>query len=247
MQRLYQRLLLDSTKHQKHTSVATDEVKRQERPLLHEIQQESPALAILCFPLSCLNRGPLVIRTQKEYQHLQAFYEEVQDMLTWPEPRLYSPVPVVSAWSPAQHLHHVATSNAQILKSLLKTCNGEAPPASEGRANLVGMLVLALGRMPRGRGQTPRRFEPPDLPARNDLDALLTRSRATLEALEPHLPAFSRLPGRWRHKVFGPLNAQQIFRFARIHAMHHLYIIRDIDNQRPAAQSSAVAHSQATL
>ena len=156
-------------------------------------------------------------------------------------------MPVVSAWSPAQHLHHVAKINAQIFEGLLAACRGEAPPSTEGGINLVGRLVLTMGRMPRGKGRTPRRFEPPDTPAHADLDALLTCSHETLDALEPHLPAFARLPGRWRHKVFGPLNARQIFRFARIHTMHHLYIIRDIDNQRPATPPSAVAPSEATL
>ena len=71
---------------------------------------------------------------QKEYQQLEAFHEEALGMLAWPEARLFSPVEAVSAWSPARHLHHVAAINAQLIESLLKTCRGEEPPATEGRS-----------------------------------------------------------------------------------------------------------------
>ena len=184
-------------------------------------------------------------RAHKEYQRLQAFYEEALHVLAWPEPRLFGVAPAVSAWSPAQQLHHAMAINGQVLESLLKACTGEEQPETEGRANLIGMLVLTTGHIPRGRGRSPRRFVPPPTIARDDVQALIQRTRGILAALEPHLPRFDGLPGRWRHAVFGKLNAQQFLRFARIHSLHHLSIIRDIDHKRPAG--TAEHHPQPIL
>lgn len=177
------------------------------------------------------------IDVHDEYRRLQALYDAADEMLTWSEARLLTPVPAVSNWSVVQHLHHVGSMNKRIFDGLERLCAGTLAPPTTGRANGVGVLVLTVGLIPRGHAQAPSPFQPPaDLTLAN-VKATWTRS-STLANLEPHLPDLPRLKGRMPHAVFGRLNAKQFLRFARIHTAHHLAIVRDIDRQRAKAYSS---------
>jgi hypothetical protein len=173
------------------------------------------------------------IDARREYRLLQAFYDEAQALLAWPEARLLQPVTEVSAWSAARHLTHVALINEKILTGLLRACRGEAELSTEGGVAPAGLFVLVLGRIPRGRARTPAAFEPPEALTQEDVATHLARSRAVLTDLEPHLPELPRLKGRMRHPMLGMLNGQQFLRFARLHARHHLAIAHDVDRQRP--------------
>ncbi len=153
-------------------------------------------------------------------------------MMAWPDERLLVPVPKVSGWSPAQQLYHILLINEQITQNLGETCQGQAPASTEGRANLLGLVILSVGRFPRGRAQAPGRFKPPATIERHDLEALLARAQASFSALQPYVSHIGDVPGRWRHPVFGHLKASQFLHFAWVHTHHHLRIIRDIDAHR---------------
>ncbi len=184
------------------------------------------------------------IRVRQEYDQFQAFYDEAAGILAWPKARLFGVVPEVSGWSAAQHLHHVAVMNERILTWLMQCCENQAETSSEGRPNALGLALLAMGRLPRGRGEAPRSFRPPATLTPADLGEALTRSRALLTALEPYLPGLPHLKARQHHAVFGKLSSPQFLRFARIHALHHLAIIHDIDRRRDADASDPASRSQ---
>jgi len=161
-----------------------------------------------------------------EYERLCRAQEAL--VATADAPAAFTSVPVVSGWSIAQHAHHAAHVNTNMMGAARELAEGDASSAAQGRANVVGWLVLTLQRMPRGRGRSPRAFVPPD-----DLDAgqlvpALTQSQRALERLKPHLPTLQRSPHRLPHPVMGALTPGQWMRTARLHAEHHHRIMCDI-------------------
>jgi hypothetical protein len=169
-----------------------------------------------------------VFAPRRNYAALAALYDAGDEIAGWPDGRLFAVAPEVSAWSPAHHLHHVALANAHIFSDLSKAAEAETPDAPEGRINAMGLKILTLGRIPRGRGRAPREVSPPDDLARAGFEAAHARSRSAFEALEPHLDALPGLKARMRHPFFGKLNAPQWLRFLLVHTRHHLAIIEDV-------------------
>lgn len=168
------------------------------------------------------------INIHKEYERLQYFAGEVQVRVSGPEAKLYAGAPRVSGWTTAQQIQHATMVNNQIFGQLVALCEGDTLP-EEGKISMVGRLVLALGRFPRGRSRSPQSFVPAERPDREQLAVLVEEMGANAQALEAYLDRIPTLRGRFRHPVFGYLNAPQWLRFARIHALHHLAIIRDIE------------------
>jgi len=127
--------------------------------------------------------------------------------------------PGVSGWSVGMHVHHCILSMTNICDLLLAS----DPAKARGRPTSIGSILLFLGRIPRGRAQTPRVAAPsPDVPA----DELL----ACLDQVEARLRSVQELPrAAWfRHFAFGVLDRDRALRFIRIHNDHHLRIVADI-------------------
>lgn len=142
--------------------------------------------------------------------HLIAEYERlcrVQEALTIAATarEAYTHVPAVSGWSTAQHAHHAAQVNTTMMDSARELAEGGTAHAVQGRANVVGWLVLTLRRMPRGRGRSPRAFVPPDDLAPAQVAPALARSQRALERVEPHLPTLHRSHHRLPHPIMGAL------------------------------------------
>ena len=170
------------------------------------------------------------INVHKEYERLQYFAGEMQVRVSGPEAKLYASAPRVSGWTTAQQIHHAVMVNNQILGQLVALCEGDTLP-EEGQISMVGRLVLALGRIPRGRGRSPKPFIPVEQPGREQLAVILQEMETNAQALEAHLDRIPAVQGRFKHPVFGYLDALQWLRFARIHAHHHLAIIRDVERE----------------
>lgn len=168
------------------------------------------------------------IHALREHQKLERLYDEAAPLIDGPDARLFGHAPAVSGWTPAQHLHHFAQINGGIFDWLKAQCDGAAPETASGRPNLLGYVLLSVGRLPRGRAPSPRRFVPPDAVARAELEPLVRRGGAALHALAACAPHMKRLAGRQKHPRMGLLNATQWMRFAQMHTHHHLRIVRDM-------------------
>ncbi|NBC15793.1 MAG: DUF1569 domain-containing protein [Bacteroidetes bacterium] len=171
------------------------------------------------------------INIDKEAQRLQAFYDAARSRLG-EAAGLHAAVPEVSGWSPAEHLHHAALVNTAVFERMRRWLGGELE-GEDGSPNLAGRLVLWLGRLPRGRGRSPAAFQ---LEGTSDLETLAAavhQSQEAMDAIIPDLDALRQCTGGQPHPALGVLTAPQWLRFARIHAEHHLTIVRDIDEQQP--------------
>ena len=136
----------------------------------------------------------------------------------------------VSAWSPAQHLFHVALSADLAfsnVRALLRGGNGRI--VHEGEPNALAVQVLTDENYPRGESQAPRTVQPPTDVEGAYLTNEMQLNRETLMALSPDLAGVTAAEGRIPHVFLGELNAAEWLRFARLHSEHHLAILRDIE------------------
>lgn len=167
------------------------------------------------------------IDLQEEYRHIGLFYDAVAPFLDWPDALLFGVKGDVSGWSPAQHLFHILRSNGMMLKSIDLICQGHPATNNEGAPNRAGHFVLANGLV-RGRAQAPASVAPPDEVSRDELRHSLARNREKYAQTEVLLPRIPEATGRLQHPLLGMLNASEWLRTVRLHAEHHLAIIRDI-------------------
>lgn len=153
--------------------------------------------------------------------------EQAQQWISRDDAVLFDAVPLVSDWSPAQHLHHVAAVNRRILDQLMQAEDAASCDAA-GRPNIAGYVVLLMGRLPRGRGRSPAPFRPPDAVDRDALAYDVDANREQLDRLADHLDGLRRSDRRFPHSLLGDFDASEWIRFARIHTGHHHRIVRDI-------------------
>ena len=130
--------------------------------------------------------------------------------------------PGVSAWSAHRQVEHTVLVADRLLDLVARLDRGEAGE-SGGRLRWPGRIVLALGRIPRGRGQAPEDLRPQATPDVEAVRARLASVRTRLDAPRPR-----RRTPRAPHPHLGALDARQWRRFVDIHTRHHLAILRDI-------------------
>lgn len=137
--------------------------------------------------------------------------------------------PGVSGWSVAHHLEHLAAADAEILEWLHQSASG-AGTAKQGRANLLGRIVLFSGKIPRGKGKAPEGFRPRGCSV-DELQDKLDRVFSLANGLRDSTDNVGASRATKRHFVFGHLNPYQWIRLGHIHHKHHRRIIEDILKQ----------------
>jgi hypothetical protein len=128
----------------------------------------------------------------------------------------------VSAASVGWHIEHALLAMQKMAGAL----TGSDPADYKWKFNFPRMMVLSMGKIPRGRGKAPGRTMPL---AEHDEAHLRQRVVETLAML----PALSGLTAKHHfvHPVFGDLNLKQGLKTMAIHTRHHLSIIEDIVKQ----------------
>ena len=127
-----------------------------------------------------------------------------------------------SAWTPAEHMDHLIKVTASIVNRILQL---DAPRADTS-VSALGRIILAVGRIPRGRGKAPERLRGARVGA-TELHAGLTKLEGKLDELTSNHLLDTRgaiVP----HPRFGGLRPSQAMRFAAVHNDHHLRIIAEI-------------------
>ncbi len=127
----------------------------------------------------------------------------------------------VSKWSVAEQLDH----SCKVALSILRRLGEDGVKPSRG-INFIGRMVLLLGWIPRGRGETPTRLAGKPCTAED-----VARSLEKLERAVNELPADAARSSRGAivpHPKFGGLTPPQALRFLVVHTEHHLRIVRDI-------------------
>lgn len=144
-------------------------------------------------------------------------------------PALHQVAPEVSKWCIAQHMYHVVLATdlglANVLalvreKGMLIRPEGQLSDYAEG---------VLTSPQPRGETQAPRMVQPGDSVAPDQIETEFTNIEVSMTALEAPPRPFDGCPGWIKHQVLDTLNASHWMRFCRLHAEHHLGIMRDIE------------------
>lgn len=136
----------------------------------------------------------------------------------------------VSAWSCAQHLYHIALASDLAFQNVRGILAGRSPRiVHEGGPNELALRVFRDGGFPRGASRSPRMVTPPASVDAGLLASEQRQCRETIASLRGEIEAIHAASGRIPHQELGPLNACEWLLFARLHAGHHLAILRDIE------------------
>lgn len=127
----------------------------------------------------------------------------------------------VSGWSVAEQVDHVL----KIVQAQLARLD-ERRPARTG-INLVGRIILGIGRIPRGVGKSPAPVRG-EVRTRPALIAALVATRERLERMAGDAALWSDPRPLAGHPYFGGLTPRQVLRFLAVHTDHHLRIVADI-------------------
>jgi hypothetical protein len=127
----------------------------------------------------------------------------------------------VSGWSVGEQVDHLL----KIVRANLDRLEERRP--ARRSINLVGRIVLGLGRIPRGVGKCPASLCG-SARARAEL-------RSELAAVRARLAQVARATALWSdprplvgHPYFGGLTPKQALRFLAVHTDHHLRIVAEI-------------------
>lgn len=160
------------------------------------------------------------------FDRLAAQHGEMTALLAEDDAALMVRADRVSGWSVAQQLEHLGLTGGKVLDALDAILREPAAPP-RGRVNLVGRLVLLVGRIPRGRVKARPEWSPQDSSrqrAREGVETLAARTTA----LASRAGELAAARGTRAHPVLGQLDARRWLRFLAIHQDHHLRLVHDI-------------------
>lgn len=130
----------------------------------------------------------------------------------------------VSAVPVGWHIEHLLMSTSRIIKAISLS----DPAQYKWRFNKRRILIMAVQKIPRGRGKAPKTSLPEGEISVESLKAGLEKTKqkvAELPGLHPK--------NYFEHPYFGHLNLRAGQKFIRIHIRHHLKIINDILKANP--------------
>jgi len=125
----------------------------------------------------------------------------------------------VSGWCVGQQIQHCCLAMRTIVAGVERT---EGQPAKEN-LSVIGRVIFATGRIPRGRAQAPKSVVVDEAPSEEELIESIEKSRTAVQELDPNVKT-----GYFVHHIFGVLGQARVLRFLEIHNGHHLRIVRDI-------------------
>ena len=173
------------------------------------------------------------MKPAQDLARLQKALDTANLCIAWPEDRLYVKCEAISAWSPAQHLDHLARVLERVFKTLdVLEENTDPRILNLGHPHFVARMMLLSGWIPRGRGQSPDEVLPEPRPVRHRVRVALAELQQEAEGFVPRAQALLEAKGRLPYPLLGAFDASEWMRFAFIHTKHHLAIIAEIDQRR---------------
>jgi hypothetical protein len=125
----------------------------------------------------------------------------------------------ISSSNVAWHLEH----NMLVLNGITEALKRSKPSEYKWKFNFIRLVVLTIGKIPRGRGKAPKTVIPIDLITIGSLQMHLAKTREKIM----HLNMLSK-DCFFEHPYFGKLKLNQAIIFLEIHTQHHLSIVDDI-------------------
>ena len=120
------------------------------------------------------------------------------------------------------HIEHSLLTLNGITDFLIKS----NPNDYKWKFNFIRIVVLTMGKIPRGRAKSPEVVQPKENIDKNSLLIHIIETRNKINELK----TLSK-DRYFEHPFFGKLKLQQTINFLEIHTKHHLDIIEDIINK----------------
>ena len=127
--------------------------------------------------------------------------------------------PTVSKSSVGWHIEH----SCLVIIKITETVKQSDPSKYQWKFNFKKLVVLALGKFPRGRAEAPSSVIPVDAIT---VESLLKTIEDTKQAINALVACEKNQ--YFTHPIFGELNRPTTLHFLGIHSNHHLSIIEDI-------------------
>jgi hypothetical protein len=127
--------------------------------------------------------------------------------------------PQVSKGSVGWHIEH-SLLTLNVVFAALKQSNSTDYKAT---FDIRRLLVMALGKIPRGRVRAPKAVQPSTTFTLPSLQQHIMNTRVNLKSIESLSPDHF-----FKHPFLGDFKLKPAMKFLRVHTNHHLHIINDI-------------------
>jgi hypothetical protein len=159
----------------------------------------------------------------RERKAIDAALDNYRAQLDTIPDELFTVPPPGGGWSYAEVYSHILQATLASSIGLERSAHNNCLPTKKG-LTFLGRLMMFTGRFPPVKVKVPE-IVTAKMPAtkisKEDAKNLLIKCRKRIDETTPLLKNSS--PGsRYKHPRLGMLNAEQWFKFIRIHAQHHL-------------------------
>ncbi|RWY49235.1 DinB family protein [Mucilaginibacter gilvus] len=159
----------------------------------------------------------------KERRAIETGLDSYREQLDGFTEEQFTTIPPIGGWSYAEVYDHILKASLGSSIALERCTNNNCLPTKMGM-NLWGYYLMLTGSFPPFKVQVPESVAAKMAPKKITLEEaknLIIKVRKRVEDTAKLLPDAS-LRAKWEHPRLGMLNAEQWFKFIRIHLQHHL-------------------------
>ena len=167
----------------------------------------------------------------KERRTIEAALDSYREQLDTLPDTLFNETPPMGGWSYAEVYDHIMKASLGASIALERCTHNNCPPTKKG-LTFAGYYVLFMNGFPPGGVRMPGSVADKITPAKIDKEEarnLIMKTRKRIEGIAGLVKDASP-KARWQHPRMGMLNAEQWFKFIRIHLQHHLKQLERIKN-----------------
>jgi hypothetical protein len=159
----------------------------------------------------------------KESQAIEATLTSYRERLDSIPDEVFAQTPPNGGWSAAEVYSHILQATLGSSIALERCINNTSQSTSKG-LSFLGHLMMFTGRFPPLRVKVPKAIEakmPASKITKEEAKNLIIKCRKRISDATPRIED-SVIESRHQHPRLGMLNAQQWFKFIRIHLQHHI-------------------------
>ncbi len=166
---------------------------------------------------------------ERSVARLSALWDRIDRITARPDDELLTRNASVSGWSVAEQLFHIGLANGLCFENALSLARRQGMRIKPFESvHPEALPMLERGTIPRGSATAPRFVRPPE----SDIDInvlrdVLAQERESLNQVSDRIDEVVSAPNVIKHQILGDFNAVEWLRFAHVHTVHHLLIVRD--------------------
>ncbi|TSD63925.1 DinB family protein [Inquilinus sp. KBS0705] len=167
----------------------------------------------------------------KERRDIDAAIDSYRNWLDTVTDDEFAATPPMGGWSYAEVYDHIMKASLGASIALERCTHNNCPPTKKGMT-FWGHYVILTGLFPQFKTRVPEAIAAKLAPKKIDKEEaknLIIKLRKRVDDTAALIPD-AKSNARWQHPRLGMLNAQQWFKFIRVHLQHHLNQLNRIKN-----------------